>query len=781
MRPAVGDGGAGVVGAGSDVGMARGPRARNVAGGGGWASSTRRRGAGDGTHSEVSGVTRKMATATQLLGVDDQLQPYKTFRETTCSLPSRHLQSIHEFWAALNNEVLRADEGEASWKWSSVRIQGRRKGRSQRKSADEWYCPARFPHAENPKVYAARRRNTARQFSALRVRVMGRDLQNSRKRNWGRNGKESALAFVRDPYQHSPPGVISGNHEKPKSGWPDLESNPGPLESESSELVTTASRHSNSAEQDGGPPPVTKHGYKKAFSKGRVSVEVSLLASHPGEPGLIPCGVAPGFSHVGIMPLIGGFSRGSPISPALAFRGEKVTGSPTPLRGDNRYAEVLTRRADVIAGRITALSVRLLTLLAAETATASLRLEPAVLRALLPVLTIATFVFWQLTVSMEFPLEPAVRDLRRTGVCSHAARTYTTQEKTPRDNLAAVEIWVPIISYRIYVKINVEFPQNDAGCPQPCVPACTSCMTRSELIKGRCCARESAPPVGRMGCHCQALPQWPVSLGIIVAYVQALAACRATAVRPSCHATCASHVIPRYILEKLAASVPHINCNDVNALRFKYNSSPEISNQVQPLAQPAAFHTTRVGYVNGMLKRMFTFTLTQDGRVYQALNCGDTRTTQPQKKLPTAICARFRTWSDAQSTEGVADLAHSAAKPRDTLGQGHLINPRRINGDRESNVTTLTARGRRLSRRPTGSTGKRFYVAMVPLPCLVTTAWARALTGKPNVNPPAQLQSKIRTPGLRQLIAATTGRGSLQRPSPLVSDWGHECLNDALT
>ncbi|KAJ8867591.1 hypothetical protein PR048_031393 [Dryococelus australis] len=47
---------------------------------------------------------------------------------------------------------------------------------------------------------------------------------------------------------------------------------------------------------------------------------VSLLAFHQGEPGSIPGRVIPGFSQVGIVPLAGGFSRGSPISSALAFR-----------------------------------------------------------------------------------------------------------------------------------------------------------------------------------------------------------------------------------------------------------------------------------------------------------------------------------------------------------------------------------------------------------------------------------------------------------------------------
>ncbi|KAJ8878844.1 hypothetical protein PR048_019433 [Dryococelus australis] len=45
----------------------------------------------------------------------------------------------------------------------------------------------------------------------------------------------------------------------------------------------------------------------------------TLLTSHPGEPGSIPDGVAPGFSHAGMV-LICGFLRGSPVFPSLAFR-----------------------------------------------------------------------------------------------------------------------------------------------------------------------------------------------------------------------------------------------------------------------------------------------------------------------------------------------------------------------------------------------------------------------------------------------------------------------------
>ncbi|KAJ8873172.1 hypothetical protein PR048_026789 [Dryococelus australis] len=53
----------------------------------------------------------------------------------------------------------------------------------------------------------------------------------------------------------------------------------------------------------------------------RGSVVVRLLASHLGEPGLILGGVTHGFSDVGIVPDdAGGFSRKSPVSPALAFQ-----------------------------------------------------------------------------------------------------------------------------------------------------------------------------------------------------------------------------------------------------------------------------------------------------------------------------------------------------------------------------------------------------------------------------------------------------------------------------
>ncbi|KAJ8897776.1 hypothetical protein PR048_003126 [Dryococelus australis] len=54
----------------------------------------------------------------------------------------------------------------------------------------------------------------------------------------GRNGKESAMAFVEVSSHHSP-GVISEKHVKQESGWPDRDSNPGPLECDSSESFTS--------------------------------------------------------------------------------------------------------------------------------------------------------------------------------------------------------------------------------------------------------------------------------------------------------------------------------------------------------------------------------------------------------------------------------------------------------------------------------------------------------------------------------------------------------------
>ncbi|KAJ8895220.1 hypothetical protein PR048_000545 [Dryococelus australis] len=57
---------------------------------------------------------------------------------------------------------------------------------------------------------------------------------------------------------------------------------------------------------------------------GRGCVVVRLLAFHPGEPGSIPDGIAPPvfalWESCQTMPLVGGFARGSPVSPAFPFR-----------------------------------------------------------------------------------------------------------------------------------------------------------------------------------------------------------------------------------------------------------------------------------------------------------------------------------------------------------------------------------------------------------------------------------------------------------------------------
>ncbi|KAJ8872753.1 hypothetical protein PR048_026369 [Dryococelus australis] len=60
----------------------------------------------------------------------------------------------------------------------------------------------------------------------------------------------------------------------------------------------------------------------------RPIIMVSLLASRLDEPGSNPCGLAPGFSHVGIMPgdVTGrrGFTRETSFPPALAFRRRSI-------------------------------------------------------------------------------------------------------------------------------------------------------------------------------------------------------------------------------------------------------------------------------------------------------------------------------------------------------------------------------------------------------------------------------------------------------------------------
>ncbi|KAJ8868838.1 hypothetical protein PR048_030379 [Dryococelus australis] len=144
-----------------------------------------------------------------------------------------------------------------------------------------------------------------------------------------------------------PPGVISENHGKSKSGWPDLESNPGPPECECSEFLLhhlarllriaglvpqrrcqtsvagysepkayeharnmTANR-GNSWQIHGSSWAVIPQGPVHTHFRQRISLKENLegsggaaaraLAYHHGDPGSIPGGFAPGFLHVGIV------------------------------------------------------------------------------------------------------------------------------------------------------------------------------------------------------------------------------------------------------------------------------------------------------------------------------------------------------------------------------------------------------------------------------------------------------------------------------------------------
>ncbi|KAJ8882524.1 hypothetical protein PR048_014335 [Dryococelus australis] len=146
--------------------------------------------------------------------------------------------------------------------------------------------------------------------------------------DYSRRRKKSYMVFARDPSQRSP-GVISGNNGKLKSGWPDRESDPGPPECVSTSLAAEwvgqelirghgAWRGCRSPlipllhplQETTFRPPDTrllcaKHSYFMTYqlkSRKRGGVVVRLLASHLGEPGSIPSGVALGSSHVGIVP-----------------------------------------------------------------------------------------------------------------------------------------------------------------------------------------------------------------------------------------------------------------------------------------------------------------------------------------------------------------------------------------------------------------------------------------------------------------------------------------------
>ncbi|KAJ8892333.1 hypothetical protein PR048_004913 [Dryococelus australis] len=72
--------------------------------------------------------------------------------------------------------------------------------------------------------------------------------------------------------------------------------------------------------------PSSPYGDQNTTGRGRGSVVVRPLASHLCEPGSIPGGVAPGFSHIGFVPdaAVGDF----PFPPAIAFRRRSIPYSP---------------------------------------------------------------------------------------------------------------------------------------------------------------------------------------------------------------------------------------------------------------------------------------------------------------------------------------------------------------------------------------------------------------------------------------------------------------------
>ncbi|KAJ8872819.1 hypothetical protein PR048_026435 [Dryococelus australis] len=121
--------------------------------------------------------------------------------------------------------------------------------------------------------------------------------------------KKPAGCWSEETLQHSP-GVMSANHGRQKPRCPYRDTNPDPPECD--RCVATATPRLMSL----------TIGWITLFVRGPGSVVVRLLASHPGQPSSISGGVAPVLSQwksCRAMPLVGGFSRGSPVSPALAF------------------------------------------------------------------------------------------------------------------------------------------------------------------------------------------------------------------------------------------------------------------------------------------------------------------------------------------------------------------------------------------------------------------------------------------------------------------------------
>ncbi|KAJ8894549.1 hypothetical protein PR048_007206 [Dryococelus australis] len=178
-------------------------------------------------------------------------------------------------WAASNVGVVRADEDEVRWGWEQRRNAKAgetgdprenpptsgivRHDSHLRKSAVERGGDFKNPPGEGFWVFPGICR-----FPSFKWGIVPRERCPSGlfSGSPGGNGMESAMAFVRDPSQHLP-GVISGNHGRPKSGWLDRGLSPCPPECESSELPvrhfarptskTTNFRRNEGAEETGDP------------------------------------------------------------------------------------------------------------------------------------------------------------------------------------------------------------------------------------------------------------------------------------------------------------------------------------------------------------------------------------------------------------------------------------------------------------------------------------------------------------------------------------------------
>ncbi|KAJ8877455.1 hypothetical protein PR048_021910 [Dryococelus australis] len=140
-------------------------------------------------------------------------------------------------------------------------------------------------------------------------------------------GRNRPWPLLSVPSQHSP-GVISGNHGKPKSGWPDRESNPGPPERASScyhcnpplghyinvNMLTCPNYSDKSSPLHTTGATTTRLPPKRAWFDSRRS---------RGFPLWVSCVT---------MPLVGAFSRDLPFPSSLAFRRRFMLTSLHPCR-----------------------------------------------------------------------------------------------------------------------------------------------------------------------------------------------------------------------------------------------------------------------------------------------------------------------------------------------------------------------------------------------------------------------------------------------------------------